>query len=810
MDESIRSPVDWRDVVEAVPGEVAVQVEGAFVHVSEGFASAVGADAGELVGEPWSAPFGEAEAARLEREALEAARADGRWDGEARPEGDGAPVDLALSTAESGAVVWVLSGRGRRSRRNGTPAEGPPESNGGGPRPSQEAESAAASPSTSTSTSGFARRILDVLDDVVYVIDGDGESYLWNEALVETTGYSHEELREMHPMELVPEDQHEYVPGLMEAIEATEDRRVEVDILTSDGERVPHEFRGTTFEDPATGECFRCGVARDVSERRARERELERYETVVETVEDGVYVLDEELEFAFVNEGLCELTGRTREELLGTPVTELLDYDDEVRVATELRRRIVEGNVDGGGDGDVGTVRATLPTADGDRRLEARYRLFPEPDGEYRGSVGVVRDVTDRWERERELERQRDELTTLDSISELLLETVRQLIRTNSREAVERTVCERLAASELYEFAWVGERAFDGDGIVPRATAGEGRSYLDAVEITADRSETGSGPGGRAMRTGEVQVASVEDPSFEPWREAARERGFESVAAVPLGHEGSVYGVLVVYSARERAFSPREQAGFDVLGRTVGLVIHAARSRELLFADEVVELEFRVAGSDSALVGVAADLDCELALDGYVPAGERWVLYLAVAGEAPAGVADAVVERPGVERARVLRREGGTAGRIELVAESSLLHAVAGAGATVRAASADPEDARVVVEAPVDADVRGIVERVRDAFPDAEFLARRDRDREVATVGRPGGMLDALTDRQREALEAAYRAGYFEWPRESTAEEVAESLDLTAPTLHGHLRKAEAAVLSALLDDGGAGGRSDT
>jgi predicted DNA binding protein len=62
--------------------------------------------------------------------------------------------------------------------------------------------------------------------------------------------------------------------------------------------------------------------------------------------------------------------------------------------------------------------------------------------------------------------------------------------------------------------------------------------------------------------------------------------------------------------------------------------------------------------------------------------------------------------------------------------------------------------------------------------------------------------MDELTDRQREALEAAYRAGYFEWPRESSAEEVAGTLDISRPTFQGHLRKAEDAVLAALFESG--------
>jgi predicted DNA binding protein len=58
-----------------------------------------------------------------------------------------------------------------------------------------------------------------------------------------------------------------------------------------------------------------------------------------------------------------------------------------------------------------------------------------------------------------------------------------------------------------------------------------------------------------------------------------------------------------------------------------------------------------------------------------------------------------------------------------------------------------------------------------------------------------------MTDRQQEALEAAFRAGYYDWPRESTAEEVADSLDIASPTLHGHLRKAENQMLRSFFEE---------
>nr|WP_283102384.1 helix-turn-helix domain-containing protein [Haloplanus sp. XH21] len=55
--------------------------------------------------------------------------------------------------------------------------------------------------------------------------------------------------------------------------------------------------------------------------------------------------------------------------------------------------------------------------------------------------------------------------------------------------------------------------------------------------------------------------------------------------------------------------------------------------------------------------------------------------------------------------------------------------------------------------------------------------------------------------RQREVFETAFWAGYFQWPRTSTAEEVAAALDIAPPTLHAHLRKAEHRLLASLFEE---------
>ena len=65
----------------------------------------------------------------------------------------------------------------------------------------------------------------------------------------------------------------------------------------------------------------------------------------------------------------------------------------------------------------------------------------------------------------------------------------------------------------------------------------------------------------------------------------------------------------------------------------------------------------------------------------------------------------------------------------------------------------------------------------------------------------PGLSGTLLSERQREAVTAARSLGYYEVPRESTHEDVAEAIDCAPSTAAEHLRKAEAKVLGSILGD---------
>ncbi|RJT07208.1 helix-turn-helix domain-containing protein [Halococcus sp. IIIV-5B] len=85
----------------------------------------------------------------------------------------------------------------------------------------------------------------------------------------------------------------------------------------------------------------------------------------------------------------------------------------------------------------------------------------------------------------------------------------------------------------------------------------------------------------------------------------------------------------------------------------------------------------------------------------------------------------------------------------------------------------------------------------------ADVRAEMDADIRVQRISsrnrRPSGahQLDVLSPRQREVFELACRRDYYDWPRNVSATDLAEELDITKATVTEHLRKAESRLFDS-------------
>ena len=86
-----------------------------------------------------------------------------------------------------------------------------------------------------------------------------------------------------------------------------------------------------------------------------------------------------------------------------------------------------------------------------------------------------------------------------------------------------------------------------------------------------------------------------------------------------------------------------------------------------------------------------------------------------------------------------------------------------------------------------------------------EFLENRRVDYKVLSLTDAKFSLNSpisrLTAKQQEAISLAFRLGYFDTPRKTSADELAQMIGLSSSTLAVHLRRAERRLLAEMLNE---------
>ncbi|MDQ2052077.1 bacterio-opsin activator domain-containing protein [Natronolimnohabitans sp. A-GB9] len=451
---------------------------------------------------------------------------------------------------------------------------------------------------------------------------------------------------------------------------------------------------------------------------------------------------------------------------------------------------------------EVQSIEYTAETTEGQRRFEARVVPIDERIDGQRAVVWLARDITERARRERELRSRQNQLETLNRISAVVGQVIETLVEAPSRDVIEQEVCEQLVDSKLYCGAWIGERTGEGT-LAYRTGAGESETYLECVAERIDEDELLAH---RAVRTGEIQMETAVPESDQcpaQLRAAARENDVQSAVAVPITHGKSVYGAVTVLASTEDAVSDSEEAGFNLLGETIGFTIMAVKSRQLLFADTVVELEFRIDGGETFSFDLSEKYDCTISLEwAGTTAKGRTVQYVRVEGLDGETVLEEATDHSSIEECRVIHDSGDSC-TIEMRLAESGVRTLANHGATVRDVTVTDGVGTCLIEVSQDANVREIADALTVIYENTELVARREIDRPVRTAAdRRNRILDQLTDRQLTTLRLAYYSGFFEWPRESTGEEIAETMGVSPPTMHQHLRKGLKTVLCEFFELG--------
>lgn len=347
-------------------------------------------------------------------------------------------------------------------------------------------------------------------------------------------------------------------------------------------------------------------------------------------------------------------------------------------------------------------------------------------------------------------------------------------------------VPERLVDADRWAEAWVVRGSVDGGRPEVAGAAGVDREVLVDRGVARDDQWFDAVAGGEAVAT-----------------TAEATTGGRPGLAVPVSYREVTHGALCVVARDDEPVSPVERRELVALGRCLGWAVTAGRWRDLLHSDAVTEVEFHTDDEGAFLARASAVLDCRVDLRStVVVTDDASRLYLSVSGARPQDLADVVDEAAGVSDLRVVETRADGCSVSVRVESGSAVRTLTEHGATVRDASAADGRVRVVAHLPEGADVRPVADGLRAAFDDARLASKESVARSSRSESSfREGVADRFTDRQWAALSAAYHGGYFDWPRGSTAEEVADAMDVSSPTFHNHLRKAQRALLDGLFED---------
>lgn len=240
----------------------------------------------------------------------------------------------------------------------------------------------------------------EATNDLIWDWDLVTDKVWWNKNFFKAFNYEHE--KGVPPLtewsqRLHPEDREKVVQRLRSirysGIESWND---EFRYLSCSGEWGTAQDRAYVLKDE-TGTPIRViGAIQDISARKKAEQQIahseRRYRQIVETAQEGIWLIDENNYTVFVNKKMCELLEYTQEEIIGKLVYDLIDESEKERVADQIQRRKT---------GVTEQHELTLRTKTG-KPVWTHLSTNPVHDenGIYKGALAMVTDITKRKQQE--------------------------------------------------------------------------------------------------------------------------------------------------------------------------------------------------------------------------------------------------------------------------------------------------------------------------------------------------------------------------------------------------------------------------
>ncbi|WP_435334704.1 bacterio-opsin activator domain-containing protein [Haloarchaeobius sp. TZWWS8] len=459
--------------------------------------------------------------------------------------------------------------------------------------------------------------------------------------------------------------------------------------------------------------------------------------------------------------------------------------------------------------GAGGVCWTRSPSADLARRVAASGATYV-PEDDWNETATVLESV-----RTQARERTRSERTgwvggdgpvgrrpLADQLASVERTIVDALVERVEPTELRRVVCESLTALESVAVSWAGVHDEEMDAIRASQWAGLDGGYCATDQLPTAAGGRDSSIGERLLDGEVVTVRDIAEGTLSESRtERSLARGYRSAVFVPLMDDGVCHGAVAVYGTKAGQFDERTRQSFRRLGRTVGFALANLTHHWAEPTGTITELEFRSSDERVLAVELSRTFGCTVEIRGLSLSGGSLTILLWIEDADAEDAAAVAMERSDVQSATsVVSTEHGSILKVD--SDDQLLTAfLADQGMVLRRVTATAGVATAVIELPADADVRAVAEAIDEAYADTKLLARRERTTRLTPWEFRAQVEETLTDRQFEVLQLAYTAGFYDWPREASGEDLARSLGVSQPTFLEHLRTGERKLFEQFFDE---------
>jgi PAS domain S-box-containing protein len=244
------------------------------------------------------------------------------------------------------------------------------------------------------------RNVVETQTELICRFLPDSTLTFVNEAYCRYFDKTREELIGKKYLELIPEDSRPIAAGVVRSlIESRVTQTVEHEVIRADGNIGWHQWIDYVICDE-NGELVELqGIGRDITDRKRFEKALsaseEKYRQIVDTMMEGIWVVDTEIRIMLVNNQLAEMLNYPVEEMVGKYAYDFIleKTDADLKEIKERRRSGVSEQYD-----------AKLRRKDGSYVwvLISATPIHDE-NGTYSGSLAMIADITERKHNEEQL-----------------------------------------------------------------------------------------------------------------------------------------------------------------------------------------------------------------------------------------------------------------------------------------------------------------------------------------------------------------------------------------------------------------------